>query len=170
MEKIILAFDGVLEKISRWGIIISLFVILGFAVLSIILRWFGMSPMWIDPLIRHMVFLSAFLGGSLATSKGVHIKVDLFTHLVERSSSRIIHWLHRNIVAAFCFLTTLVLTKAAFDFYLVEKEFGAEAFLNIHSSLLVAIIPVGMGMISLRFLNKLILGFVQGDNREPSRI
>jgi TRAP-type C4-dicarboxylate transport system permease small subunit len=170
MEKIILSFDGILEKISRWGLISSLFFILGFAVLSIILRWLGSSPLWLEPLIRHVVFLSAFLGGSLATSKGVHIKVDLLTHVVENSRSKVIHWLHRNLVALFCFITTTILMKASWDFYLVEKEFGAPAFLEIHSAYLVGIIPVGMGLIALRFLNRLIIGLIQGDSREHNRI
>ncbi len=170
MEKIVQTFDDILEKFSRWGLVFSLFFILGFAVLSIVLRWFGMSPMWLEPMIRHVVFLSAFLGGSLATSKGVHIKVDLLTHLVEKSPSKVIHWLHRNLVAFFCLVTTVVLMKASYDFFLVEREFGSEAFLHIHSSYLVAIIPFGMGLIALRFFNKLLLGLMQGVAREPNRV
>jgi TRAP-type C4-dicarboxylate transport system permease small subunit len=166
MEKIVLSFDGVLEKISRWGIISSLYLILCLAVLSIVLRWAGISPLWLEPLVRHIVFLSAFFGGSLATSKGVHIKVDLLTHVVENSRSKVIHWMHKNLVALFCFLTTLFLMKASWDFYLVEKEFGSEAFLGIHSAFLVGIIPFGIGLISLRFMNRLILGIIQGDSRE----
>lgn len=170
MEKIVLFIDDILEKISRWGIIFCLFVILGFAVLSIVLRWLGSSPMWLEPMIRHVVFLSAFFGGSLATSKNVHIKVDILTKLVEASSSKVLHWLHRNLVALFCFVTTVALMKASYDFYLVEKEFGAPAFLDIHSAYLVGIIPFGMGLIAFRFLNQLILGLLQGDAREHHRV
>ena len=166
MEKIILLFEMGLEKFSRIGLILCLVLILGFSVSSIFLRWAGVSPLWIEPLVRHLVFLSAFFGGSLATSKGVHIKIDVLTHLMERSSSRILHWLHRNSIALFCFIVTVSLTKASYDFYLVEKEFGSAAFLNIHSSWLVAIIPFGMGLISLRFLNRLILGLLQVGARE----
>lgn len=170
MEKIITIFDDVLEKISRWGIILCLYVILGFAVLSIVLRWMGMSPSWLEPMIRHVVFLSAFLGGSLATSKNVHIKVDLLTKVVEASSSKILHWLHRNLVTFFCLVVTVALTKAAYDFFLVEKEFGTVGFLGIHSSWMVGIIPFGMGLIALRFLNQLILGLMKGDAREHHRV
>ncbi len=170
MEKFIQVFDGILERISRWGLILCLFLILGFAVLSIVLRWLGESPSWLDPLVRHIVFLSAFLGGSLATSKNVHIKVDLLTKVVEASSSKVLHWLHRNLVAFFCFVTTLILMKASFDFFLVEKEFGAPAILGIHSAYLVGIIPFGMGLISLRFLNLLLLGLLQGEAHEHSRL
>ena len=168
--KFISLFDDLLEKISRWGLVSTLFGILSLAVMGIIFRWLGQSVMWIDPLVRHLVFLSAFFGGSLATSKNVHIKVDLLTKLVEKSNSPIIHWVYRNLMSLFCFLVTLTLLKAGWDFFLVEKEFGAEAFLGIHSAYLVAIIPFGMGIISLRFFNQLILGILSGVQREPHHL
>lgn len=170
MERIITLFDLALEKFSRWGLILALFLILGLAVLALVLRWMGVSPLWIEPFIRHMVFLSAFLGGSLATSKGVHIKVDVLTHLLERSSSRILHWLHRNLISLFCLIVCLVLMKASYDFYIVEKEYGAPAFLNIHSAWLVGIVPFGMSLISLRFLNRLLLGLFQVGTIEHHRL
>lgn len=163
--KAITAFDGFLERFSRWGLILSMFLILGFSVFSIVLRWTGQSLMWLDPLVRHMVFLSAFFGGSLATSANVHIKVDLFTKLIEASKSKALHWLQKNIVNLFCLITTAVLTKAAWDFFLVEKEYGAPSFLNIHSSLLVGIIPFGMGLISIRYLNQLLLRLFKGNEQ-----
>jgi TRAP-type C4-dicarboxylate transport system permease small subunit len=170
MMKIVTIFDDILEKLSRWGIVFCLFTILGFAVSAIVLRWMGMSNMWIEPLTRHLVFLSAFFGGSLATSKDVHIKVDALTKLVERSRSKILHFVVKNLVTLFCFVTTFVLMKTSWDFFLIEKEFGAPSFLNIHSAYLVGIIPFGMGLIMLRFLNRLIIGIFNGDQSEPHRV
>jgi TRAP-type C4-dicarboxylate transport system permease small subunit len=156
------AFDDLLEKFSRYGLITCLFVILILAVFSIVLRWLGSSFMWIEPLLRHLVFLSAFLGGSLATSKNVHIRVDLLTKLVELSQSKIIHWIHRNLISLFSFAVCLVLVKSGWDLFVVEKEFGSDGFLHIHSSYLVFIIPFGMGLITLRFFNQLMVGIVHG--------
>lgn len=163
--KLFVTFDDILERFSRYGLVASLFMILGLSVFAIVLRWLGSSLMWIEPLVRHLVFLSAFLGGSLATSKNVHIKVDILTKLLERSHSKIIHWIHKNLIALFCLVVCIVLTKSGWDFYLVEKEFGAPGFLHIHSAYLVGIIPFGMGLIALRFLNQLIIGVVQGGER-----
>lgn len=170
MGRIVVLFDKVLEQFSRFALIGSLFFILGLAVLSIVLRWLGSSLMWLEPLIRHLVFISAFLGGSLATSKGVHIKVDVFTHLIEKSNSKTLLWLHSNVVRLFCFITCSTLTLAGWDFYLVEKEFGAPAFLELPSAFLVGIIPVGMGLISLRFLNQILMSFFTGETGEYRRI
>ena len=163
--KLFVTFDDVLERVSRYGLVASLFTILGLSVFAIVLRWLGSSLMWIEPLVRHLVFLSAFLGGSLATSKNVHIKVDIFAKLIERSHSKIIHWIHRNLISLFSLAVCVVLAKSGWDFYFVEKEFGAPGFLHIHSAYLVGIIPFGMGLIALRFLNQLIIGVVHGVER-----
>ncbi len=168
--KFVQRFDDVLEKLSRWGLITCLLTILGLAVSSIVLRWSGISFMWLEPLTRHLVFLSAFLGGSLATSKDVHIRVDLLTKLLEKTNSVIIHWLHKNIISLFCFIVVLALLKSSYDFYLSEKEYGSPALLGFHSSVLVAIIPFGLGLITLRFLNQLILGILKGDPRGRSHV
>jgi TRAP-type C4-dicarboxylate transport system permease small subunit len=162
MKKYLKSFDDILEKFSRWGLIFSLYSILCFSLTSILVRWLGFSILWIEPLVRHLVFLSAFLGGSLATKKGVHIKVDLFTHLIERKDFYLLQWLHRNLVGLFCFITCFFLTLASWDFFKVEREFGSIAFLDIHSSFLILIIPVGTGLISFRFFNLLLIGKDQG--------
>ena len=168
--KLIQLFDDVLEKLSRWGLISCLLWIMTLAVSAIVLRWCGKSFMWLEPLTRHLVFLSAFFGGSLATSKDVHIKVDLLTKLVEKSHSVVIHWLHKNIISLFCFITVLALFKSSWDFYLSEKEFGSPSLLGLHSSVFVAIIPAGIGLITLRFLNQLLLGILKGDPRGRSHV
>lgn len=163
--KIITSFDFFLEKFSRWGLITSLVMTLVLAVLSIVLRWLGSSPMWLEPLIRHLVFLSSFLGGSLATSQNVHIRVDLLTKLVEKSNSAVLIWFHKNLISLFCFTTCLFLLMASWDFFKVEQEFGAPSFLDIHSSWLVFIIPFGIGLIALRFLNQFLMGLFKGESK-----
>jgi TRAP-type C4-dicarboxylate transport system permease small subunit len=168
--KFIQRFDLVLEKISRYGLIAAFFSMLVLSVLAIVFRWMGESLLWVDPLVRHLVFASAFLGGSLATSKNVHISVDVLTKLLEKSKSKILHWLHKNLVRLFCLLTCLGLARAGYQFYLSEKEFGAPAFLGIHSSFLVGIICVGMLLISLRYLNQILISILSGEASESHHL
>ena len=40
------------------------------SVTNIFLRWFDMTIYWVEPLVRHLVFLSAFLGGYLRREVG----------------------------------------------------------------------------------------------------
>ena len=74
-----------------------------------------------------------------------------------------INWVHKNLITLFCLSVCLLLVRSGWNFYLVEKEFGAPGFLHIHSSILVGIIPLGMGLITLRFFNQLMIGIVHGD-------
>lgn len=168
--KAIQSFDQFLEKLSRTGLIAAFFIMLVLSVLAIVFRWVGQSVLWIEPVVRHLVFLSAFLGGSLATSKNVHINVDVLTKLLEKSKSGLLHWIVRNLVRLFCLITCLALCKAGWDFFISEKEFGAPAFLGIHSAYLVGIIFAGMLLISLRYLNKLLIGLINGEAIESHRL
>ena len=54
-----------------------------FSVLTILLRWFGQSLEFVEPFVRHLVFLSTFLGGVLATGRGTHIGIDIIGKLLE---------------------------------------------------------------------------------------
>lgn len=137
---------------------------------SIVLRWLGSSLLWIDPMTRHLVFCCAFLGGSLATRAGVHIKIDLISKLLERSKSQTLKFGHRLIIMCFSFLVCLILTKASWDFFLSEKEFGSPDVLGIHSSSFVGIIFVGMGLITLRFLNQILIVIFLGEEIEHARL
>lgn len=157
--------DSALDKISFYAIVISVALMLSLTVLSILLRWFNMSLLWIDPLVRHLVFLSAFLGGVLATGKDNHIRIDLISKVLENyKKENLVLWINRfNYTIAM--VATYLLAKAGIDFAKVELEFGKEAFLGLHSGVLTSIIPVGMGLIFLRFLLRLLLTFTKESNK-----
>jgi TRAP-type C4-dicarboxylate transport system permease small subunit len=168
--KMIKSFDDFLESLSRIGLILGFGAILILSVGSIVMRWLGSSLMWVDPLTRHLVFCCAFFGGSLATKAGVHIRIDLVSKLLERAKSRTLKFGHRLILLGFSFIVCLILSKASWDFYLSEKEFGSPDFLGIHSSYLVGIIFVGVGLIALRFLNQILMAVLPGEEIEHSHL
>ena len=155
--------DSALDKISYYGIVVSVVFMLLLTVLSIFLRWFNTSLLWIDPLVRHLVFLSAFLGGVLATGKDNHIRIDLISKVLENyKKENFVLWINRfNYLVAM--IATYLLAKAGIDFAKIELEFGKEAFLGIHSGVLTSIIPIGMGLIFLRFFLRLLLTFTKED-------
>ncbi len=159
--------DNILDRIAFYAIVSSIFLMLGLTVLNIVLRWFNTSILWIDPFVRHLVFLSAFLGGVLATGQGNHIRVDIASKIFENlGKPKLKIWVER-LVTLITIIATVLLTKAGYDFAKIELEFGKEAFMGIHSGFLAGIIPVGMGMIGLRFIFQLLLSFnhqVGGEN------
>lgn len=151
--------DDYLDKISFYGIVLAVSLMLLLTVLNIVLRWFNTSILWVDPLVRHLVFLSAFLGGALATGKDNHIRIDLASKLLENlKKPKLKIWVER-IIYIITMGTTIYLAKAGMDFAKIELEFGKVAFLGLHSGVLVAIIPFGMGLISLRYFFRFLLTF-----------
>lgn len=168
--KFIRAFDNILESLSRGGLILGFASILILSVGSIVLRWLGLSLLWIDPLTRHLVFCCAFFGGSLATKAGVHIRIDVVSKLIERVDSPKLSYVYQLLLLLFSFVVCSVLTLASWEFYLSEKEFGSPDFLGIHSSILVGIIFLGTGLIALRFLNQIALAIFSGDKIEHARL
>ena len=149
--------DQILDYIAKWGVLVCIGLMLVLSLTNISLRWFENSVLWIEPLVRHLVFLAAFFGGAIATGEGQHIKIDLLSKLLEKTDSKLTQFIIERIVVVACIVATVILTKAGYDLFLVEKEYGREAFLGIHSAYLVGIIPFGMGFIALRFFLNLFL-------------
>ena len=147
--------DGWLENIAKISIVICVFGMLSLSVLSIVLRWFEVSLLWIEPLVRHLVFLAAFIGGSLATGAGQHIKIDLLARLLEKIEKPFLKKIVELITLALTLLACLILVKASYSLAAIEFEYGKPQFLGIHSGYLLSIIPVGMGFICLRVLTQI---------------
>lgn len=150
-------FDNILDAIAKWGVLVCIGLMLVLSLINISLRWFENSVMWIEPLVRHLVFLAAFLGGAIATGEGQHIKIDLLSKLLAKTENPHLQNIIEKVVLLACLLATGILTKAGYDLFLVELEYGQEAFLGLHSAHLIAIIPIGMGFIALRFFLSLFL-------------
>jgi TRAP-type C4-dicarboxylate transport system permease small subunit len=151
------AFDHLLDQSSKWGIVFCVFVMLILTIMNIVLRWFEVSIHWVEPTVRHLVFIAAFLGGSLATGARHHIKIDVVSRLLEKKKN--VQKYIDQIVTIGTLIATVLLTNASIDLAKMEFEFGKEVFLNIHSGYLISIIPFGMGLISIRLVLRLLMSF-----------
>jgi len=139
---------------------------LSLTILNIVLRWFNTSIVWVDPMVRHLVFLSAFLGGTLATGEDNHIRIDLAAKILEtKKLNKTKIWLERAVILITC-IATILLAQAGLDFAKIELEFGKDVFLGIHSGYLVGIIPFGMGLLTLRFVLRLLMTFNRKEEGE----
>ena len=154
--KILGMIDKGIDKGSGHLLVVCVFSMLSLSVLGIVLRWFSITFLWFEPLIRHLVFLSTFLGGVLATGRGTHIGIDIISKYLESSGrTQMIRGI-KIIISLASFLTLIWLTKASIGFVKVELQYGKNVFLGIHSGFLVAIIPFGFSLISFRFFYKFI--------------
>jgi TRAP-type C4-dicarboxylate transport system permease small subunit len=143
-------FSFIIAKLLFLGIIIIL--LLGLS--GILLRWQGLSPMWIDPLMRHLVLIIAFLGATLATEKSLHIKIDVFATFLEKFPNSIKKYLYLWI-QAFTFIISFFLTYASYQFFLIEKEYPQPSIFDLESYHLVFIIPLGFFLVTFMTFLKL---------------
>ena len=151
MVKIFKKIDHLVESIANAGLVICVSGMLFFGLATIVLRWIGQSVLWMDPLVRHLVFLSAFLGGALATGKKQHIAIDVLGKYLEgKKLTKYQKQLH-GILGLFCTLILGWLAYGSIAFVKDTYEFEGIVFLGIHRSVLVAIIPFGLGLMMLRF-------------------
>jgi len=141
--------DRLIERVTTVSLVVTILSIFSLSLLSIVLRWVQASPLWIDPLVRHLVFLSAFLAGILTTGKGKHLAIDLVSKYLEHQKQ------YQRRVQRLITLASIGgigwLTYASIEFLKSEMEFGKMAFLNIHSAFWVSIIPIGFTLIAYRF-------------------
>jgi len=150
-------FDDFLDNISKWGVVFCVIFMLLLTISNIVLRWFQLSALWVEPLVRHLVFVAAFLGGSLATGNQHHIKIDLVSKLLEKLKKEKLRRLLDLFLSIGTLFATFFLIKAGTDLAIIEFEYGKPAFLGIHSGYLLSIIPCGIGLISLRLFLRFLL-------------
>lgn len=151
--------DEIIEKVTTFLLTMSILLMLGFSLATIGLRFFDLNFPWFESLVRHLVLLSAFLGGIIATGRGTHIGIDVIGHYLEAKKLYgpkifLVRLIQLASIATVCWLT-----KASWDFVIVEMEFGTPEFLGLTSGQLVAIIPIGFALIALRFFLKFLISF-----------
>ena len=146
MTKVAEVFDSIIKK----TIVAVVFLMLGLSVLGIVLRWFQLPLNWIEPLVRHLVFLSAFLGATLATASGRHISIEILAKYFEASRDFSKLKVLTKFVNVITIFALVFLMKSGYDFFLVEKEYGSKIFFGLHSSSMVFIIPLGFALILIR--------------------
>ena len=130
-----------------------------FSVLTIFLRWFGQSLEFVEPFVRHLVLLSAFLGGVLATGRGTHIGIDVLGKILESIHQHFLCSQLKRLISLASFAVVCWLVVASIHFVKMEMEFGRETFFGLSTGMLVLIIPFGFTLIAYRFFYLFIASF-----------
>ncbi len=141
--------DKFIEKASSIFLVVCLLSIVLLSLFEILFRQFEITYLWIGVFTRHLVFLCSFLGAVIATGSDKHIKIDIFSKVIDPNKKIFI-----VITSLVLLATTLIcvwLSLASIDFLKMEMEYGKEVFWGLHSSVLTAIIPFGFSLISYRF-------------------
>lgn len=154
--------DKLIEKGSSYLLVICVALMLTLSVFAIVMRWFETSFLWMEPFVRHLVFLSTFLGGVVATGRGTHIAIDVLNKKIEMSGPDWAKRLSLRIMNFASGAALIWLVRASWQFMNIELEYGHEVFWGIHSGVLVGIIPFGLSLIAYRFMFRFMQTFTKG--------
>jgi len=145
----------ILDKINAWvaqletGLLVAivLFMVV-FAFLQVALRGlFDYGILWGDIFLRHLVLWIGFIGASLATKERKHITIDLFTRLLKGRSQAFA----QMIIDLFSAFIAGLLVQASWAFVMEEKAYETMLFNNVPAWYFQIIIPIGFGLILIRF-------------------
>lgn len=136
-----------LDRIETGLIAVLVLAMVLLAGAQIVLRnFFETGLEWADPLLRAMVLWAAMLGALAAARDDKHIGLDVLAHFVHGKARRAMR------VVTLLFAAAISATMAWYGYGLVQLDFaGTNAIAGIPTWLIEAIIPLGFGLLALRF-------------------
>jgi len=168
----LLLMDRALARLEKWLIVLFLSLMLLFTFVQVLLRglythahiqwandWMAHIG-WSETFVRLLVLWLAFLGASLLTGDGKHIKIDLFTPVMPGK------WLSTRdlVLSVACLGVCAVMFKVCLDYIALEKTYGGAIFLQVPNWVGQIILPIGFGAMCFRFFLKAV-----GSARELTR-
>lgn len=154
MKTVVHAFgilDRWIDRVCGAFLVASVFLMIFLTLFTIAMRFVGAGFLWIDPLVRHLVFFSAFLGGTLATGRQSHIGIDLLSKVLEANN---LHHAKAWVVAVtslVCAAAVVWLAMASYELAHIELEFDNMSELEVQTGYLIMCIPLGLSLIAYRF-------------------
>ena len=119
------------------------------AAAQIILRsLFSYTLPWVDPLIRHLVLWTGFLGATVACRLDKHIRIDALLRLVPARWTDLLETVGNLFSSSLCGLLVWVSIR----FILDERAYATTSFLDIPTWLLQLIFPLAFAIMAVRFL------------------
>lgn len=119
------AFLKGVSRVEEALVVVVFMALLALGAAQVALRNFlGMGIAFADESIRHAVLWVGFFGASLATGKGHHINVDVFSKSVPKSFQTTL----LRVRSLFSFLISLALLRAAYRFLVMEYRSGEFSF------------------------------------------
>ncbi len=138
-------------------LVVLIMVIFSFA--QVVLRnVFDQGILWGDILLRHLVLWVGFIGASIASREEKHINIDVFSRLMKGRYKPI----SQGIVYLFATFITYLLMNASWAFVMDEKEYETILFGDVASWYFQIIIPIGFGLMAIRFALHAIEKWIEG--------
>ena len=142
-----------LHLLEDAALILALLVMLFMALLQIIMRnFFDSGFLWAESFLRVLVLWIAMLGAMVATRERNHINIDLISRFAK---SDLMTWVS-ILTLLFSALVCAVCAFYAVSYIQYEFEDGTIAFGVVPVWICQSIVPVGFGIMALRFLMALV--------------
>lgn len=138
-----------LHRLEDGTLILALVTMLVLAVVQIILRdFFDEGLLWAESFLRILVLWVTMLGAMVATRYNNHISIDAVSRYLPRRPAKVAAVLT-------CLVSALICGMVAFysaRFVHFEFQDHTIAFARVQSWMCEMILPVGFGVMSVRFL------------------
>ncbi len=115
---------------------------------------FSFGFVWGEPLLRVLVLWLALLGAMAATRDGNHIRIDVLSRFLPAGANLLV----RRITDLFSALVCTLVAWHAGRFVHADWQDGLDWISGVPSWTVELIIPIGFGVMTLRFLLHAVLG------------
>jgi TRAP-type C4-dicarboxylate transport system permease small subunit len=151
--------------LERTALVVVVLAMLILSFTQIILRNFFRSGLsWAEPLLGFSLLWLAMIGALVATGEGRHITFDLAGHLLPPRWRRRLHIPLGLFSAVICG----ILASGGWRFFRMQSEMQGTLLLGLPNWSYYGIIPVCFGLMSWRFLTRVIATLLGWDQESPS--
>ncbi len=138
----------VLHLFENLTLAFSFLTMLVLAVMQIALRnFFDGGFLWAESFVRVLVLWIAILGALVATRENNHISIDVMARFLPEIWCKIVSFVINLIAAAIC----ITVAFYALEFVGYEYQDGTIAFANVPTWICQSILPIGFGLMGVRF-------------------
>lgn len=146
---------GEIYQAIEVAILVIVFIIL--VLFSLLQIFFRIE--WFDSVIKYTVLWLGLLGASLAVFEDKHIKIDILGRITKGKIKIVIF----TLIDLFAAFVSILLAIGSID-YLLKVEIPSNekaVFFNITKWQLLIILPVGFGVIGIKFLIKALMFIIK---------
>lgn len=143
-----------LHRFEDWVLTLLVVFMVLLAGTQILLRnVFDSGFAWAEPVLRALVLWSAMLGAVIATREDQHIGLDFIGRFVSGVKLRVARFIALVFAAVLCAL----MAWHSWGLVQLDREGGTHGVLGIPAWVLELILPLGFGLMALRFLIRALL-------------
>jgi len=143
-------FCRILQRTEEAVLVLLVGVMVVLSIAQIGLRnFFSVTLPWSDPLIRHLVLWSGFIGASIAVREDRQIRIDALLRFCSPSCRLLLHSFTALFSAAVCFALAWISVRFLQD----ERAVASRTIFDLPTWSLQLIFPLTFALMALRFFN-----------------